>query len=165
MVFAKLIPTEMTPEDKKLMSIMWPNTPAKMQGPMITTPIAIKEPFVPVTTQVLVEQDPNGRDLNAPGAKADSGKSRVWLCVAGFSRALEEVAKITTVGADKYTPNGWVEVPDAEKRYMDAFGRHMLALGRGEVFDTGPGGTGGYHKAQMIWNLLATLELELRTNE
>ena len=38
----------------------------------------------------------------------------------------------------------------------------MLAVGRGEKIDDGPGGTGCLHKAQMIWNLLASLELELR---
>jgi hypothetical protein len=75
---------------------------------------------------------------------------------------LEEVAKITTIGAKKYTPNGWTTVPDGEERYMDAFTRHMLALGQGEVLDDGPGGTGCMHKAGMIWNLLAALELELR---
>lgn len=108
------------------------------------------------------ETDPRGVALNTPGAKADNGKDRVWLCVAGFSNALAEVAKVTTVGANKYTPNGWVDVPNGQQRYMDAFGRHMLDLGAGATVDNGPGGTGCLHKAQMIWNLLASLELELR---
>lgn len=111
------------------------------------------------------EKDPNGKSPHELGAKVDAGKTRVWLCVAGFSRALEEVAKITTVGANKYTPNGWCYVENGVERYMDAFGRHMLALGRGEKYDNGEGGTGGMHKAQMIWNLLASLELELREEE
>ena len=127
----------MTPNDKQLLQTMWPST-------------------------VPVETDPNGRNLNSPGAKADSGKTQVWLCISGFSRALEEVAKITTVGAKKYTPNGWVSVPDGQDRYMQAFGRHMLDLGSGQVMDDGPGGTNCMHKAGMIWNLLASLELELR---
>lgn len=110
----------------------------------------------------MTEKDPNGLDLNSPGAKADAGKIQPWLMVSGFSRALEEVAKVTTVGAIKYTPNGWVDVPDGSQRYMQAFGRHLLALGKGETHDTGPNGTGCMHKAQMIWNLLASLELELR---
>lgn len=108
------------------------------------------------------EKDPNGLDLNSPGAKADAGKNRVWLFLAGFSNALEEVAKVTTIGANKYTPNGWVDVPEGQSRYMDAFGRHLLELGTGETLDNGKGGTGCYHKAQMIWNLLAAFELELR---
>ncbi len=105
------------------------------------------------------ESDPNGKDPHAPGAKLDSGKTLPWLFFSGFSNALSEVADVTTVGAKKYTPNGWQEVPDGETRYMEAFGRHMLALGRGETHDWD---TGCMHKAQMIWNLLASLELELR---
>lgn len=105
------------------------------------------------------EADPHGIDQHTPGAKLDAGKDRVWLCLGGFSRALAEVAKVTTIGATKYTPNGWMEVADGEARYMDAFGRHMLALGSGEAIDAD---TGCRHKAQMIWDLLASLELELR---
>lgn len=117
------------------------------------------------TLEFMGETDPNGLDLNSPGAKADAGKNRVWLFMAGFSRALEEVSKVTTIGAAKYTPNGWVDVPDGQARYMDAFGRHMLKLGSGELMDDGVTGTGCYHKAAMIWNLLAAFELELRENE
>lgn len=110
----------------------------------------------------ITETDPNGLSLNSPGAKADAGKNRVWLFMSGFSNALEEVSKVTTIGANKYTPNGWVDVPNGIARYMDAFGRHMLKLGAGNVMDDDVNGTGCYHKAQMIWNLLASLELELR---
>lgn len=111
----------------------------------------------------LAEQDPHGMDPHAPGAKLDAGKLLPWLCIAGFARALEAVADVTTKGANKYTPNGWALVPNGAERYMEAFGRHLLALGKGEVMDDGPKGTGCHHKAQMIWNLLASLELELRT--
>lgn len=112
-----------------------------------------------------LEHDPNGLAANAPGAKLDAGKNRVWLCVAGFSRALDAVAQVTTAGAVKYSPNGWMHVDNGVERYMDAFGRHMVDLGKGKVFDDGPKGTGARHKAQMIWNLLASLELELRAEE
>ena len=105
------------------------------------------------------EFDPFGVDAHIPGAKLDGGKIMPWLCVAGFSRALYAVADVTTKGARKYTPNGWRQVPDGESRYMEAFGRHMLQLGSGEIIDRD---TGCRHKAQMIWNLLASLELELQ---
>ena len=111
------------------------------------------------------ETDPNGKDPNTPGAKVDAGKDRAWLFLAGFSRALKEVAKVATVGANKYTPDGWVSVPDGRTRYMDAFGRHLLDFGTGARIDDGPGGTHCLHQAQMIWNLLAALELELREKE
>ncbi len=108
-----------------------------------------------------MELDPNGLDAHAPGAKLDGGNVMPWLCIAGFSRALMAVADVTTKGAVKYTPNGWAQVKDGEQRYMEAFARHMLALGRGEDIDAD---TGALHKAQMVWNLLASLELELRGN-
>lgn len=111
-----------------------------------------------------IETDPTGRGAHAPGAKMDAGKPRVWLCVSGFSNALAAVADVTTKGAEKYAPNSWMSVPDGTERYMDGFARHALALGRGETHDTGSGGTGCLHKAQMIWNLLASLELEIRND-
>lgn len=105
------------------------------------------------------EQDPFGKGPHTPGAKLDANKPLAWTCLSGFSRALTVVARVTTVGAAKYTSSGWKTVPNGEQRYMEAFGRHMLALGRGEQIDAD---TGCLHKAQMIWNLLASLELELQ---
>ena len=109
--------------------------------------------------QIGSEADPLGKSQHTPGAKLDAGKMRAWLCLAGFSRALEAVAEVTTFGANKYTPNGWTQVPDGEARYMDAYGRHMFKFGQGERVDPD---SKCLHKAQMIWNLLASLELELR---
>lgn len=108
-----------------------------------------------------METDPSGRPLNTPGAKADAGKLRPWLVLGSFSNALEEVSKVGTAGAKKYTPNGWKTVENAEDRYMDAFGRHLLKYGKGEEIDDGPNGTYTHHIANMIWNLCAVLELKL----
>lgn len=105
------------------------------------------------------EVDPLGRDPHQPGAKLDSGKVLPWLCLSGFANALHAVADVTTKGARKYTPNGWMDVPNGRERYMEAFARHMLELGAGHQID---GDTGCHHKAQMVWNLLASLELEIR---
>lgn len=108
------------------------------------------------------EYDPSGGSLNEPGKKADAGKLLPWLFFSGFANALEKVADVTTLGAKKYTPNGWANVPNGPERYMEAALRHLIYLGQGEKFDSGPGGIGTLHKAQIIWNLLASLELELR---
>jgi hypothetical protein len=105
------------------------------------------------------EKDPNGIDPHTSGAKLDDAKPLPWLMISGFANALAEVAEVTTKGAIKYTPNGWKDVPNGEQRYMEAFGRHMLALGKGEIRDKD---TGCLHKAQCVWNLLASLELEIR---
>lgn len=105
------------------------------------------------------EFDPSGKSQHEPGAKLDAGKIMPWLCVTGFAHALNAVADVTTKGARKYTPNGWASVDNGSTRYMEAFSRHMLNLATGEQIDKD---TGCLHKAQMIWNLLASLELELR---
>lgn len=105
------------------------------------------------------ETDPHGKDPHQPGAKLDAGKARVWLCIGGFSRALTAVSEVTTKGALKYTPNGWIDVPNGSDRYMDAAFRHLMAVGRGELIDADTGCT---HKSQAAWNLLASLELDLR---
>lgn len=108
------------------------------------------------------EADPSGGSLNEPGKKADAGKLLPWLFFSGFANALEKVAEVTTLGAKKYTPGGWATVPNGPERYMEAGMRHLTWLGQGEKFDSGPGGIGTLHKAQIIWNFLASLELELR---
>ena len=105
------------------------------------------------------ETDPFGVPAHVPGAKLDAGKVMAWLCISGFSRALMAVADVTTKGATKYTPNGWVSVPDGEARYKEALARHLLMLGQGEEVDKD---TGCLHLAQVAWNALASLELELR---
>ena len=111
---------------------------------------------------IIGEADPSGRPLNTPGAKADAGKQRPWLVLGEFSRALEEVTKVGTAGAQKYTPRGWVSVENGKERYMDAAMRHLLEVGNGNTLDDGPSGIYTKHLANAIWNLLAVLELEER---
>lgn len=108
------------------------------------------------------ECDPSGIHQNMPGAKLDSGKMLPWLFLRGFPRALNEVIKVNTFGSKKYSPNGWAYVEDGANRYMEAFGRHQMEFALGETIDKD---SQCLHKAQMIWNLLASLELELRKIE
>lgn len=103
-------------------------------------------------------QDPNGIDQHAPGAKLDMGKVRVGLMFKGFPRALLSVAQVVTYGADKYTPLGWLQVPDAFDRYDDAKGRHLL---EGYITEKDPESE-LLHLQHEAWNALAKLELYLR---
>ena len=102
------------------------------------------------------EKDPTGRDPHSPGAKLDSGKLRPHLVLGGFANALEQVVKVGTDGAAKYSDNGWKEVEGGESRYMDALGRHLLALQKGETHDPL---SGSPHLAHIAWNALAVLEI------
>ena len=119
----------------------------------VTTPLHKKE------TQWFCETDPNGKDPHEAGAKLDEGKVRLGLVMTGFARALEEVGKVGTVGALKYSADGWLQVPDGEARYTDAMWRHWVKQARGEKFDKA---TGLAHASHLAWNALARLELMLR---
>ena len=107
------------------------------------------------------ESDPCGFAQHEPGAKLDYGKIDPALVTTGFSRALEEVAKVATHGAEKYTRHGWRSVPNGRVRYAAAAGRHQLKAAREDI----DAPSGCLHKAQVIWNLLAELELELTEKE
>jgi hypothetical protein len=98
--------------------------------------------------------DPNGFAQHAPGAKLDAGKVRPSLTIDGFRNALLEVSKVSTMGAAKYSDNGWKQVPDGIQRYTDAMYRHLLAEGVDEE-------SGLSHLAHAAWNALAVLELTL----
>lgn len=107
-----------------------------------------------------LELDPNGTPANEPGAKLDAGKNRLGLVLGGFSRALQEVGKVGTFGANKYTDNGWMAVPGGVDRYTDAMFRHLLTESEGVTVDEQ---TGLLHAAHTAWNALARLDLLLRS--
>lgn len=96
---------------------------------------------------------------HSPGAKLDTGKNRLSLVVCGFSRALQAVGEVGTMGANKYTANGWVEVPNGVERYTDAMLRHLLKEAEGEERDPE---SELRHAAHTAWNALARLDLMLR---
>lgn len=108
---------------------------------------------------IKMQLDPNGIDQHQPGAKLDLGKNEVSLIMEGFARALLEVAKVATYGANKYTRNGWETVPDGVYRYSNAAHRHYF--GRIIDGDLDPESQ-LFHEAHEIWNKLAAFELKLR---
>lgn len=112
-------------------------------------------------SSIAIAADPHGLDPHQPGAKLDAGKNRLGLVMRGFTRALFEVGRVGTYGAEKYTDNGWVKVEGGKERYTDAAYRH-LAEDELNWIDTS---TTLFHLAQAAWNLLAVLELRLREME
>ena len=67
--------------------------------------------------------------------KADAGKNRLDLLPFA---ALEEVGKVLTFGASKYSAHNWRKC-DSQSRYLAAALRHMSAWGRGEDKDSETG--------------------------
>lgn len=94
------------------------------------------------------------------GVKFDEGKNRIGLVVSGFAKALEEVSKVGTFGANKYTDNGWVTVENGFNRYTDAMFRHLFKEFSGEEKDDE---SGLLHAAHAAWNSLARLQLILNS--
>lgn len=78
------------------------------------------------------------------GRKFDSGKPRMSLLPP---YALEEVAKVLTVGAQKYAADNWKYVEDGETRYKDAMFRHINSYNKGEIIDPE---TGLHHLAHAM---------------
>lgn len=70
------------------------------------------------------------------GVKHDEGKNRLDLIEPEF---IEGVGKVLTFGAEKYGPNNWQNVDDAENRYYAAALRHLLAWRKGEKVDSESG--------------------------
>jgi hypothetical protein len=66
------------------------------------------------------------------GRKFDSGKPQYGLLPPN---ALKSIVEILTFGAEKYEPNNWKRVPDAQRRYFDAAMRHLWAWKDGEQND------------------------------
>lgn len=53
--------------------------------------------------------------------------------------SLEEVARVLTFGAKKYSRDNWQHVPDAVNRYVAAMLRHLTAWRNGERLDPDSG--------------------------
>ena len=96
------------------------------------------------------------------GVKLDKEKPRMDLVLGEFTRALEEVGKVGTFGANKYTDKGWVEVNNGIERYLSAMLRHYMKFRRGKQKDEESGLS---HLSHMVWNALAVLELYKRNEE
>lgn len=93
------------------------------------------------------------------GTKHDSGKPQFSLIP---QRALLEVAKVVTFGAETYGVENWKDVPDLEQRFTDAALRHMNAYLRGELLDQQ---TKLYHLACAITSLMFVLETDIEKTD
>jgi hypothetical protein len=93
------------------------------------------------------------------GVKYDDGKT-LYSLVPPY--ALEAVAKNLTAGLKKYPArNNWMQVNNAEERYLDALYRHLEAHRRGEIYDTDNIDSTTTHLSAVAVNSLFLLELML----
>ena len=90
------------------------------------------------------------------GIKLDDNKDRWDLLPLEL---IEQVIKVLTFGANKYTDNGWQSVPNGYNRYRGALLRHLVAAEKGILHDEE---TGLYHLAHMATNALFMLHFKLK---
>tara|TARA_R100000544_G_C2221805_1_gene58025 strand:+ start:192 stop:641 length:450 start_codon:yes stop_codon:yes gene_type:complete len=88
------------------------------------------------------------------GIKSDEGKLRFDLIPTS---SIEGLAEVLTMGAEKYTPNGWKTVKNAVNRYYSALHRHLLAWRNGEMTDPE---SGLHHMKHVMVNAAFLLELD-----
>jgi len=101
--------------------------------------------------------------LNKKGNKNDAGKPPVTQLLRQFPSAIKYVSKCSEYGHKEYGEkeneelwDNWRYVEEAKFRYKQAAGRHFLE--ENGKFDEG---SGLYHIAHCIWNLLAELQFQL----
>jgi hypothetical protein len=90
------------------------------------------------------------------GIKFDASKPRWDLLPMA---PIDEVVKVLTHGAEKYGPNNWQQLVDAQNRYYAALMRHITAWRNGEQKDADSGFS---HLAHAICNLIFLYENENR---
>lgn len=94
-----------------------------------------------------------------PGLKFDNDKLRWDLLPID---CVEDVVKILTFGAKKYSANNWQNVEDGENRYYAALMRHLAASRMGEKTDPESGLS---HLSHAMCNIVFLLWLEKHTKE
>ena len=95
----------------------------------------------------------------AEGKKFDTKKPKAYLLPP---KALMEVSRVLTIGAEKYDEENWRKLDNLQKRYTGATLRHLFAHMDGERLDPE---TNLSHLAHALCCLLFKLEIELEEAE
>lgn len=90
-----------------------------------------------------------------PAKRSDAGKIRYDLIPAD---SLHELARVYTVGAQKYEPDNWLKGM-SWSRCFGSMLRHAWKFWRGERYDAD---TGCHHMAMVAWNAFALCTYDFR---
>lgn len=74
--------------------------------------------------------------MRTEGEKHDADKLRWDLLPID---AVEDIVRVLTFGAKKYSPNNWKKVSDPENRYYAAAMRHLAEYRKGNPIDSETG--------------------------
>jgi hypothetical protein len=100
-----------------------------------------------------------GTEKKEIGLKYDSNKPRYCLLKP---EALDEMVKVLTYGANKYSVDNWKHVDALHDRYFDAAQRHLWAYRRGEKYDPE---SGYHHLAHAMASLMFILQTDFDEKE
>lgn len=103
----------------------------------------------------MTEGQLTAQQRNDPALRFDADKIRYELLPAD---ALEELARVYTVGARKYADRNW-EKGMAWSRMFGSMMRHAWKFWRGETHDPE---TGCHHMAMAAWNCLGLCTYDMR---
>ena len=93
------------------------------------------------------------------GIKFDRGKDRWDLLPLGL---VQQVVRVFTFGAEKYTENSWQKLSNGYDRYKAALFRHIVAHEQGQLNDPE---SGLPHLAHAAWNALVLLHFGCELGE
>ena len=151
-----------------------PHTPGAKLDAGKSRPVLVLGAFAPALTNVMYPR------IKGSSSSADRKLDELVLLAASMrdgsgvcARIHEELADnpavkllaavdVGTYGAAKYSPDGWLSVPDGKRRYAEAAVRHRLKELAGEELDPE---SGLPHAAHYLWNLLAYETLHLQETE
>jgi len=97
--------------------------------------------------------NPEPKSESGDASKKDAGKLRYDLIPVG---PLRELARVYTIGAEKYAPRGWESGMDWS-RIIAAMQRHVEAWRGGETHDAVDG---QHHLSSVAWCAFALMEFE-----
>jgi hypothetical protein len=100
-----------------------------------------------IKEQVVSEE--TRKEVLTKGGRFDQDKIRFDLLEP---YAMEELAKVFTLGAKKYADNNWIQHPMKWSRVIASLYRHLNAFQQGEDYDKE---TGLPHVAHVAWNAMA----------
>jgi hypothetical protein len=113
--------------------------------------VLLRSQWVPVGDGTFKRIKIEGGEIPAP-PKDDSRKPDLSLLFRAFGPVLDDLARLTSFGEQKYSPLGWREQKDGEARYISAAMRHLSAHLSGTTIDTE---SNLPHLVHAVWSLMA----------
>ena len=95
------------------------------------------------------------------GIKFDQDKPRLAEMITDFASELEELCKVWTFGANKYSKSNWKLVENGKERYSNALLRHLMA----ENVNLYDKESSLLHASHIVFNALARLHFILKEIE